>query len=275
MKAEIRYGKHDVSFYRTHPSRGLLGGRVSIDVFGDNFMPAYTEGDNRQVVATDTMKNFVYAIALEYGGASHEGFAAYLGRRFLQTYPQMQWLRLVVRETPFVQHSEKLLSPLADDYEAVELEVGRDGIRALRCGRRNLRLVKLTGSAFKDFARDTYTTLPERADRPLFIYLDVHWRYREPDDAVSDGPKRIPSEIIRDAVIATFDDFVSMSIQHLVHEMGTRLLDRFSGLAEVSFEAQNRLWDTSKVSETDLMTKVFSEPKPAHGVIGLTLTRDA
>jgi urate oxidase len=46
-------------------------------------------------------------------------------------------------------------------------------------------------------------------------------------------------------------------------------------MAEVSFEAQNRLWDTSKVSEADPMTRVFSDPKPAHGFIGLTLKRDA
>ena len=275
MKAEIRYGKHDVSFYRTHPSLGLLGGRVSIDVFGDNFLPAYTEGDNREVVATDTMKNFVYAMALEYPGASHEGFAAFLGRRFLDTYPQMQWLRLALREIPFAQHSVKLLSPLDDDYGSVEIEVGREGLRALRCGRRNLRLVKLTGSAFRDFARDAYTTLPERADRPLFIHLDVHWRYRHMGDGVNDGAARIESQAVREAVIATFDDFVSMSIQHLVHEMGTRLLARFTAMAEVSFEAQNRLWDTSKTSDTDPSTKVFSDPKPAHGMIGLTLKRDA
>src|SRR5207247_10547951 len=140
VKAEIRYGKHEVSFYRTHPTRGLLAGRVSVDVFGDNFMPAYTEGDNRDVVATDTMKNFVYAAALEYPGASHEGFAAFLGRRFLATYPQMQWLRLLLLPTPFAQHSQKLLSPLDDDYGNVEIEVGREGICSLRCGRRGVRL---------------------------------------------------------------------------------------------------------------------------------------
>lgn len=275
MSATIQYGKHNVSFYRTHSSRGLLAGRVSIDVFGDNFMPAYTEGDNREVVATDTMKNFVYAIALEYQGASHEGFTAFLGRRFLETYPQMQWLRLVTTETPFVQHSDKLLSPLEDDYGTVELEIGRDGVRALRCGRRNLRLVKLSGSAFKEFARDRYTTLPEVSDRPLFIYLDIFWRYRRPEEAIDDGSGRIASESVRASLIATFDDFVSMSIQHLVYEMGQRLLQQFPALSEVSLEAQNRLWDTSKVSEVDPKTRVFSDPKPAHGDIGLTLRRDA
>src|SRR3989442_13108955 len=232
MKAEIRYGKHEVSFYRTNPTRGLLGGRVSIDVFGDNFMPAYTEGDNRDVVATDTMKNFVYAAALEYAGASHEGFAAFLGRRFLTTYPQMQWLRLLLREIPFAVHSPKLLSPLDDDYGTVELEIGQAGPRDLRCGRRNLRLVKLTGSAFKDFARDTYTTLPEVSDRPLFIYLDVHWRYGRAEDGVMDGPTHIGSEAGPQAVISPFESFVSMSIQQLVHEIGIRLLDQFGGMSE-------------------------------------------
>jgi urate oxidase len=221
------------------------------------------------------MKNFVYAMALDYPGATHEGFAAFLGRRFLTTYPQMQWLRLFVQEIPFAKHSAKLLSPLDDDYGSVELEIGRDGLRALRCGRRNLRLVKVTGSAFKDFARDAYTTLPAVSDRPLFIYLDVHWRYGRAEDGVMDGPAHIASEAVRDAVTATFDAFVSMSIQHLVHEMGIRLLDQFGGMAEVTFETQNRLWDTSKLSEADPATRVFSDPKPAHGFIGLTLKRDA
>jgi urate oxidase len=95
------------------------------------------------------------------------------------------------------------------------------------------------------------------------------------EDAVSDGKGRIDPEAVRDAAIATFDDFVSMSIQHLVYEMGTRLLARFSGMSEVSFDAENRLWDTSKVSDADPKTRVFSDPKPAHGMIGLTLRRDA
>jgi len=41
----------------------------------------------------------------------------------------------------------------------------------------------------------------------------------------------------------------------------------------VSFDAQNRLWDTSRRAEGNT-DRVFSDPKPAHGVIGLTLKRD-
>jgi urate oxidase len=55
--------------------------------------------------------------------------------------------------------------------------------------------------------------------------------------------------------------------------MGQRLLVRFPQLAAVRFEAQNRLWDTS-AEAPDGPARVFSDPKPAHGSIGLTLTRD-
>src|SRR5438105_13369096 len=99
----------------------------------------------------------------------------------------MRWLRLAMREIPFAQHSQKLLSPLEDDYGSVEIEVGCEGLRALRSGRRNLRRVKLTGTAFKDFARDVHTPLPDRPDRPLFIHLDALWRYLRVDVAVDDG----------------------------------------------------------------------------------------
>ncbi len=272
MKAEIRYGKHEISFYRTHPGRVLFAGKATVDVYGDNFMPAYTEGDNRNVVATDTMKNFVYAMALQFQGDRYEDFAAFLGRGFLEHYPQMQSLRVHIRELPFVAHSQKLLSPVDGDYGTFDVEMDREGVRSLRCGRRNLRLVKLTGSAFRDFARDDFTTLPERSDRPLYIFLDVYWRYRDMERAIAE--MSIASEKVGEFVRKVFDDFVSMSIQHLVNEIGTRLLDRYPELSEVSFEAQNRLWDTSKVSE-DSKVRVFSDPKPAHGVIGLTLKREA
>lgn len=271
-KTEIRYGKHEIAFYRTHPTRGLFAGRVSVDVFGDNFLPAYTEGDNQAVVATDTMKNFVHAMALEFDGDRYESFAAFLGRKFVEQYAQMQSLRITVRELPFQMHSKKLFSPLDGDYEQVEVEIERQALRALRCGRRNLKLIKLTGSAFKSFARDAFTTLPEVVDRPLYVWLDVFWRYPDPSEAIAQS-RLVESIAVQDVVQETFDVFVSMSIQHLVHEMGQRVLGRFSELSEVSFEAQNRLWDTVKISQTDSTLRVFSDPRPAHGVIGLTLRR--
>ncbi|HLQ62216.1 MAG TPA: urate oxidase [Candidatus Acidoferrales bacterium] len=281
MKPEIRYGKAEIRLYRTHArplpgvrSNTLFGAEVRVDVYGDNFLAAYTEGDNTEVVATDTIKNFTYAMALEFTGATPEGFAAFLARRFLEAYPQMQRVAVRVRELPFAEHSEKLLSPLAGDHGLVEVDADRSGVQRLEAGRGDLRLVKLTGSSFAHFARDRYTTLPERADRPLFIHLDLGWRYRDPEDGLSEDLQRyVPSEHVAQLVLDTFDQFVSLSIQHLVHEMGQRILARWAQLDQVRLEAQNRLWDTSAVSETDPRVKVYSDPKPAYGLISLTLKR--
>ena len=87
MKAEISYGKAQVSIYRTYatPLRGLrpvpesaFTGRenilfaveVEVEVFGNNFLAAYTQGDNSNVVATDSMKNFILRESLDYEGST-------------------------------------------------------------------------------------------------------------------------------------------------------------------------------------------------------------
>src|SRR5699024_9158370 len=105
------------------------------------------------------------------------------------------------------------------------LEVERDGddarIVGHRCGQDGLQLIKVTGSAFADFVRDQYTTLPSVRDRPLYIYLDIGWRYADPADAVSSDHRRyVAAEQVRDLAATVFHQFVSMSIQHLMHEMG-------------------------------------------------------
>jgi urate oxidase/2-oxo-4-hydroxy-4-carboxy-5-ureidoimidazoline decarboxylase len=309
---ELYYGKAGVTVYRTYarPLRHLtpvpesaFSGRenilfavdVDVDVFGDNFLPAYVSGDNRDVVATDTMKNFVQRSALEYDGATLEGFLAFLGQRFLETYAQMQTLRLTGREAPFAAApvpgdgaggartfaaSAVLFSRSRGDHAVAELDVVREGaaasVAAHRCGQTGLQLIKITGSAFRRFARDGFTTLPEQVDRPLFIYLDVFWRYGDVADALDErnGTGRyVAAEQVRDVCQVTFHRFVSQSIQHLVHEMGQRVLERFPQLTEVSFEAQNRLWDTAAVSELDDRVKVYCDPRPPFGRIGLTLRR--
>jgi urate oxidase len=263
----IHYGKAEVSVYRSDGVSRLWGAEVELDVFGDNFAPAYVDGDNSMVVATDTMKNFVHAAALEFEGGSLEELAEHVGLGFLQTYGHVERIGLRAIEIPFARRGDVLFQRLHDDRGVVELTIGRDGVEEHRCGREGLQLVKITGSSFASFARDSYTTLPEVRDRPLFVHLDVRWRH-------ASWSRRVGSEQVRDSLTATFDDFVSMSIQHLVHEMATRALRQFPAIAEISFEAQNRLWDTALTSEADERVKVYTDPRPPYGMIGLVLRRD-
>ena len=255
---------------------GLLAAEVSMEVLGQGFMPAYTEGDNRQVVATDTMKNVILRHALEHADPVPEAFLASLGRRFLDAYAEMETLRLRARELPFlpVGDSRKLFTSSAGEHGVAELELDRDGLLGQRSGLERLRLLKTTGSAFTRFARDDATTLPERADRPLFIHMDVAWRYGDPADALAENPSRYVAPVqVRDVVCAVFDEFVSESIQHLVHEFGQRLLERFPSLDEVSFAAENHTHDPVPGSEQGADRRAFTAAFPAYGLITLTLTR--
>ena len=312
MKHEIHYGKADVKVYRTHgaPLRGvtqipesafsgrdnvLMGAEIEVTVRGDAFWDAYTVGDNRQVVATDTMKNFIQSASLSCGSPTLEGWLHDIGRAFLDTYPQMESITVSGRELPFppalvpgdepgsFAMSEVLFSRERCDASFASLDLVRGESEAsertrvadLESGRAGLQLVKITGSSFADFARDEHTTLPERPDRPLYIWCDIGWRYTQPMDAVGDDPARyVAGEQVVDLAVSVFHEFVSLSIQHLVHEIGQRMLVRWSQLSEVSFEAQNRLWDLAGESDEDRRVKVYADPRPPFGRIGLRLRRD-
>jgi urate oxidase len=304
---QISYGKAQVPLYRVYatPLAGLksipessftgrqnvlLAVEIDVEVFGDNFLPAYLHGDNSMVVATDSMKNFVFQQALAYEGATLEGFLEFLGRQFLATYAQMKALRLTGRELPFTPapvpsadggftESAVLFSRNHGAYALAVLEFARDGEEVLvtshRCGYRGMELLKVTGSAFTQFVRDEFTTLPERGDRPLFITLDVYWRYSDTRDMLSFPPERyVATEQVRDLVRVVFHEFVSESIQHLTHEMAQRALARFPQLAEIEFEGQNHTPDPMAVSPADERVKVYSSPFPAYGLIKLTMRRE-
>ena len=205
---------------------------------GEVFLEAYTLGDNRLVVATDTMKNFIHAASLDCPAATLEGWLHHVGRRFLATYPHMERLTMVGRELPFpaavvptedgdgFTASDVLFARDRNDRSTASLDLERDGdggivITGHACGREDMQLIKITGSAFADFARDEHTTLPERRDRPLYIWTDIGWRYADAADALGADPARyVAGEQVADLATSVFHSFVSLSIQHLVHEIG-------------------------------------------------------
>jgi urate oxidase len=304
----ISYGKMRIPLYRVY-ARPLVGIRpipesrfagrtntlfaleVDVEVFGNNFLPAYTQGDNSNVVATDSMKNFVLRQALAFEGSTLEALLIFLGERFLATYAQMESLRITGRELPFSsinvpdgaesgsKESAVLFSRSHNAFALATIDFARNEslqpvITSHRCGQLDMELFKVTGSAFTHFVQDEYTTLPERVDRPLFIHLDIYWTYA--DIAALSGPDLAlyaPAEQIRDLIHVVFDEFVSESIQHLVYEMGCRLLERFPQLASVTFDAQNRTRDLVVAAQDDEKAKVYTDPFTAFGNIKLTLNR--
>lgn len=279
--SQISYGKARVVFYRLAGRDAPLAASVDIDVFGERFLSAYTEGDNRNVVATDTMKNFVYAMAAEYVGNTLLGLCAFLGRKFLTTYPVMEALRLSAREIPLDAASgergpsEVLFRSTRGDGAvarvSLEFEAGEPRVTAAQSGWEGMVLVKTTGSSFAAFARNGYTTLPELVDRPLTIHLDAYWRYADPRVGIAEDLGLLGPRAVRDEIERTFHEFNSRSIQHLVHEMGTRLFAAHPQLAEIEFVAENHTPDHVRDGANGV--RVFAEARATFGKIGLVLKR--
>lgn len=286
----ITYGKAAVPVYRHHAtplagiapvpeltftgrSNALVASLVTVEVFGDNFLPSYTEGDNSKVVATDSMKNLILRESGSWEGATLESLLHHLGGHLLRDYPQMEALRMEGEEIRFDPAGPRgsLLTRVPGDRTTAAMRLERGGhgiaIAGLEAGREGMALLKLSGSSFTAFVRDDYTTLAERRDRPLYIALDVAWRYDEPEHALGAEPGRyVAAEQVRDVCAAVFEEFVSESIQHLVNAMGERVLERFAGLVEVSFAARN-------LTRDPVVEGVYTDPFNAQGTITLALSR--
>jgi urate oxidase len=271
------YGKGDIVVYRLNrDGKSTLGGSpvfgasITILVYGDAFWPTYTTGDNTGLVATDSMKNFVQREMLNYEGSDLEDCCRFLGAKFLDTYPQVEGVQMSAVEIPYaaLPGSEVAFAPAGPDRAFARLELDRNGVAEIASGISGFKLLRLGGSAFHGFVRDQYTTLPDIANRPLHMWLDLEWLYTEPSNGFSAGAVTVA---VRRIVREVFHGFESGSIQQVIYQIGTKMLADLPGIAEVHLEANNRTWDT--IVERGEELGVYTEARPPFGVLGLRLKR--
>ena len=218
------YGKGDVIVYRLQrdadcaPGQSpVFGASVMMLLYGDAFWPTYVTGDNANLVATDSMKNFIQRETMNFDGNALEEFCRFLAEKFLQKYAQVEGLQVSADEIPYAAVGRGLaFAPSGPDRAFAQVELGRGGILDVASGLRGFKLLRLGGSAFKGFVRDEYTTLPDLNNRPLHMWLDVEWSYMTPEAAFSGG---VASSRVRQVVRDVFTSFESGSIQQLIHQM--------------------------------------------------------
>jgi urate oxidase len=276
------YGKGDVIAYRLNRDGKVPAGRspvfgasVLMLLYGDAFWSTYTTGDNTGLIATDSMKNFIQRETLNFTGYDLEEYVSFLATTFLARYAQVAGLQVSAAEIPYTGLNPNptggvasAFAPAGRERAFARVELARGGGVEFVAGLRGFRLLRLGGSAFHGFVRDEYTTLPDLADRPLHMWLDVEWTYTDAAIALNEG--RVVSEV-RQIVHDTFSAFESGSIQQVIYQMGTRMLEAVPALAEVRLEANNRTWDT--IAERGAESGVYTEARPPYGCLGLRLTR--
>jgi urate oxidase / 2-oxo-4-hydroxy-4-carboxy-5-ureidoimidazoline decarboxylase len=271
------YGKADVSAYRLNRdgktaagASPVFGANITLLLYGDAFWPTYTTGDNTGLIATDSMKNFIQREMLNYAGPDLEDCCRFLGSKFLAIYPQVEGLQISAVEIPYeaLPDSNVAFTPGGPDRATARLELDRTGVVEIVSGINGFKLLRLGGSAFQGFVRDQYTTLPDLANRPLHMWLDLEWTYVEPSAAFSSGAI---THAVRQIVREVFRGFESGSIQQVIYQIGTKMLAEIASIAEVRLEANNRTWDT--IAERGDELGVYTEARPPYGCLGLRLKR--
>nr|WP_289214979.1 urate oxidase [Halobacillus campisalis] len=300
------YGKRDVFAYRTYmtPLRGVkqipesnysgnenivFGLNVSVRVGGEEFLPSFTEGDNSMVVATDSMKNFIQWHLASYEGSTTEGFISYAAHAFLEKYPHFESVQMIGEEIPFEAASASTKEGLVpsnlvfkhsrDERSQAMIELVRSGdgihVKHQQSSLLDLQLIKVKGNSFVGYIRDEYTTLPEDGNRPLFIYLNLHWQYEKEEHATGAEPSQYTAAAqIKDIAASVFHEKTTPSIQSLIYHIGCRVLERFPQLKDVTFESQNRTWETVVEDIPGSEGKVYTEPRPPYGFQEFTVTQE-
>jgi urate oxidase len=237
------YGKSAIRLVtvRRHGSRHELRDMtVSTRLEGD-FADAHTAGDNAAVLPTDTMKNVVYALASEHTASPPETFAAAIADRLLGSAPRatMATVGVTVHAWDRVRtgdhaHDHAFMRSALPGRLA-RVTAARDGAR-YEAGIVRLALLKTSGSAFTGFLRDAWTTLRDTEDRILATEIDATWAYG--------GGAPVPFDFswrtVRDALVETFADHDSRSVQHTLHAMGSAVIDRCEHVTEIHLRMPNQ-----------------------------------
>jgi urate oxidase len=213
MLADSAYGKSGVRLVQVarrgdrHDLRDLT---VAIKFEGD-YDASYVEGDNRDVLPTDTMKNTVYALAARGPLEEPETFALNLAEHFLERNPKASRVTIDILEHVWrrieVGGKDSGHSFLRHGPEKRSAQVRLDREEAqVRAGIADLLILKSAQSAFSGFPRDEYTTLPETRDRLLATSLTAIWRY---DVGIAYGPAW---RAVRNTLLETFATHRSESV---------------------------------------------------------------
>jgi urate oxidase len=276
MLADTAYGKSGVRLVQLtrpgdrHAIRDLT---VAIRFEGD-YDNCYTDGDNTDVLPTDTMKNTVYAFAARERLAEPEHFGLVLAEHFLEQNPRVRRVTIDMREQLWgritVDGREHGTAFVREGPESRTAHVRMDRLEAqVHAGVTDLVILKSAGSAFAGFKRDEFTTLAETHDRLLATSLTATWRY---DSGTAYAPAW---HAVRRTLLQTFANHDSQSVQHTLYAMGRAVLDEIADVADIHLVMPNRHHLPVDLTSYGLENRneIFVATDAPYGLIQATLRR--
>ncbi len=275
--SQARYGKCEVRLVKVSRRRhgdDLRDLTVDVRLEGD-FHAAYVEGHNAGLLATDTMRNVVYALAKERPIDPIESFGRRLVDHFLEAGPSVTrarvdivehpWSRLRVGGRPHEHAFER-----GSGGNRVATVSGDGGEPRIEAGIDDLLVLKTTASGWEGFVRDRYTSLPETSDRILATIITARWSYREREVDFGESWSGV-----RDTILEAFSDHYSPSVQFTLHHMGKAVLEGRPEVERISFSLPNKhhlLYDLGRFG-LENENEVFHATDEPYGLIEGTVER--
>jgi urate oxidase len=226
---ENSYGKSGVRLMKVRrpgPHGGDMVTELTVDIALKGDFEDIHRGDNSKCLPTDTMKNTVYALARSHKLDTIESFALHLAQHFVESHGPATSAKVSIHERAWGQGAvggkphPHFFCGHAGDAAACEATFVRGERWAVRSGICDLTILKTADSAFTGFPRDKYTTLKETEDRLFCTSLTAWWDYAP---GAAANYKRAWFAV-REALVATFANHKSRSVQHTLHEMGKAAL---------------------------------------------------
>jgi urate oxidase len=271
--SQSSYGKSEIRLVKVKRTPGrheLCDVTVDVALEGD-FDAAHSEGDNRALLATDTMRNAVYVLAAKHDVSELEHFGRALVEHFVATGPTVERAQVRLVEHPWArlgEHEHAFQRAGGGDRVAI---VRGDGHSArIEAGIQGLEVLRTTGSGWAQFFRDDLTTLPETDDRILATAVSARWSYAE--GGIDYGAAW---HAARDAILESFGDHFSPSVQFTLRRMGRAVLKAVDAIDRVHLSLPNRhhlLYDLSRFG-LENPNEVFHATTEPYGLIEGTVER--
>src|SRR5918992_6032810 len=272
------YGKSEIQLVKVRRDTDLhelWDLTVDVALEGD-FEAAHVEGDNSRLLATDTMRNTVYALAKDHLAGSIEEFGLRLVDHFLEAGPTVERARVRIAEFPWDRievndHGHPHSFIRGSGERKATVTGGDSGDRRVEAGLDNLLVLKTTQSGWENFYREQYTTLPDTNDRILATVVTASWSYGE--NTYLDFDRRWRG--VRDRILATFTDHYSPSVQNTLYRIGKAVLEWFPEVEKIQLSFPNKhhlLYDLERFGiEND--NEVFHATSEPYGLIEGTVER--
>lgn len=275
------YGKHEVrvSKIKRPPGSGksptatheFIEAAVAVTLEGD-LAAAYTVGDNAHVVATDTCRNTVYAIAKDDPFVTIESFGIALAEHFIKQYAHLAKATVELREHRWhrIHGHAHCFTGSDSETPTAKIVAQRNHPTKVSAGLDQLMIAKTTQTGFENFHRDEYRTLPDTDDRIFATVLAATWDYGKTPADFSEA-----RHAVRDAMLNKFTDHYSKSVQETLYLMANAALDACAEVTKITLTMPNKhhLKMNLEPLGRDNDNEVFHVTDEPYGYISGTVTR--